>query len=96
MTLDGRYFFVSNIDLGVTRWTADAVRDFGLPYDKMYGGVPDWIDHVHPEDRAGVLAEFRDITSEKEAPSRDGIPRPRRRGRLRSLQEPRIPPHGRR
>ena len=65
MTLDGRYFFVSNIDLGVTRWTADAVRDFGLPYDKMYGGVPDWIDHVHPEDRAGVLAEFRDITSGK-------------------------------
>lgn len=65
MTLDGRYFFVSNIDLGVTRWTADAVRDFGLPYDKMYGDVPDWIDHVHPEDRAGVLAEFRDITSGK-------------------------------
>lgn len=65
MTFDGRYFFVSNIDLGVTRWTADAVRDFGLPYDKMYGDVPDWIDHVHPEDRAGVLAEFRDITSGK-------------------------------
>lgn len=41
------------------------MRDFGLPYDKMYGDVPDWIDHVHPEDRAGVLAEFRDITSGK-------------------------------
>ncbi len=58
MTSEGRYFFVCDIDHDESLWSSNAVRDFGLPTGHMSHAGDIWVEHIHPDDRAGYVAEI--------------------------------------
>ena len=63
MTNDGRYLFVCNIDRDISRWSLNAVRDFGLPGEHMHGAGDIWVEHVHPDDREAYVEDIEGIFS---------------------------------
>ena len=58
MTGEGRYFFVCDIDHDESLWSSNAIRDFGLPTTHMSHAGDVWLEHIHPNDRAGYAAEI--------------------------------------
>lgn len=61
MSLEGRYFFVADIDHDVSRWSSDAVHDLGLPAARMVGAGDAWLEHVHPDDREAYARDIHAI-----------------------------------
>ena len=50
-TAEGHYLFLCDIESNWSRWSHNAVVDFGLPGDMMYDAGSIWIEHIHPSDR---------------------------------------------
>lgn len=50
-TAEGHYLFMRDIESNWSRWSHNAVVDFGLPGDMMYDAGSIWIEHIHPSDR---------------------------------------------
>lgn len=65
MSLEGRYFFVADIDHDVSRWSSDAVHDLGLPSARMVGAGATWLEHVHPDDREAYARDIQAVFSGK-------------------------------
>lgn len=60
-TAEGRYLFICDIDSDMSRWSRNAVRDFGLPAEAMRHMGEVWAAHVHPEDRDAWRAEIGEV-----------------------------------
>ena len=50
-TAEGHYLFVCDIESNWSRWSHNAVVDFGLPSDMMHDVDSIWIEHIHPSER---------------------------------------------
>ena len=50
-TAEGHYLFVCDIESNWSRWSHNAVVDFGLPSDMMHDVGSIWIEHIHPSER---------------------------------------------
>lgn len=46
----GRYLFICNVDTDQSRWSRNAVQDFGLPSGTVYQMGKVWSQHIHPDD----------------------------------------------
>ena len=46
----GGYIFLTDLKYNFSRWSLDAINDFGLPTDYMYNVEDIWKGYVHPED----------------------------------------------
>lgn len=51
MLTNGNMVTLMHVDGGFTRYTASAVKLFGLPGEYVPNGAMDWNDYLHPEDR---------------------------------------------
>ena len=50
-TASNRYAYICNLETNISRWSPQAVRDFGLPAEYMYGADKIWEKRIHPDDR---------------------------------------------
>lgn len=50
-TAEGHYLFVCDIESNWSRWSHNAVIDFGLPSDLMFDVGSIWVEHIHPSER---------------------------------------------
>lgn len=57
-TSDQRYTYICNMNTDISRWSVQAVRDFGLPSEYMLNAKDIWAEHIHPDD---LPAYFEDI-----------------------------------
>ena len=51
LTLGKRYIYLCNMETGVSRWSLQAVEDFGLPSEYMFEADKIWENYIHPDDR---------------------------------------------
>ncbi|MBO5487677.1 MAG: EAL domain-containing protein, partial [Eubacterium sp.] len=56
-----RYVYVCNMKTGISRWSVNAVEDFGLPGEYMKDAGLIWAEHIHPDDRSAYLLEISEI-----------------------------------
>lgn len=67
-TAEGHYLFVCDIESNWSRWSHNAVVDFGLPGDMMYDAGSIWIERIHPSDREAWSNDIDQVFSgEKKA-----------------------------
>ena len=50
-TSKGRYFYLCDMWTDMSRWSKNAVDDFGMPGEFMENAGTIWESHIHPEDR---------------------------------------------
>lgn len=50
-TAKGRYFYLCDMWTDLSRWSKNAVDDFGMPSEYMENAGTIWESHIHPEDR---------------------------------------------
>lgn len=60
-----RYIYLCNMKTGVSRWSKNAVDDFGLPGEYMYDAGHIWAEYVHPDDREAYLRDIEDVFAGK-------------------------------
>lgn len=60
-TTPNRYMFLFNLKTNVSRWSMQAVEDFGLPGEFVYDAQRIWESHIHPDDRKLYQLELEDI-----------------------------------
>lgn len=60
-----RYLFLYNMHTNISRWSAYAVRDFGLPGEYIYDANSIWIDYIHPDDRENYRRDIEAVFSGK-------------------------------
>ena len=60
-----RYVYLCNMETGVSRWSRNAVEDFGLPGEYMEDAGMVWAQHIHPEDRDAYLKDIEAVFSGK-------------------------------
>ncbi len=60
---EGRYLFVCNVDTDQSRWSRNAVRDFGLPAEVVYHMGDVWSAHIHPDDREAWQSDIGEVFS---------------------------------
>lgn len=58
---EGRYYYVNNLDRKRTLWSQAAVRDLGLPSERIDNPIEYWKTHVHPDDLVAYTAEIDQI-----------------------------------
>lgn len=58
-----RYIYVSNFKTGVTRWSKNAVDDFGLSGEYMLNAAYEWSQHIHPADREKFLQDMQELSA---------------------------------
>lgn len=58
---EGRYFYINNLDRNRTLWSAGAVRDLGLPSQRIDDPIEYWKSHVHPDDLEAYSAEIAQV-----------------------------------
>lgn len=56
-----RYVYFCNMETGVSRWSQNAVDDFGLPDEYMLNAGLIWAEHVHPDDREMYLRDIEAV-----------------------------------
>ena len=56
-----RYMYICNMKTSVSRWSANAVEDFGLPGEYMKDAGLIWAKHIHPEDRDAYMEDIRAV-----------------------------------
>ncbi len=59
---DGRYYFIYDMEKGITCWSKTAVKVLGLPGEVVEGTRLDWLEKVHPEDQKFVFDEFKAVS----------------------------------
>lgn len=62
-----RYVYLCNMETGVSRWSRNAVEDFGLPGEFMEDAGMIWAQHIHPEDRETYLKDIDAVFSGKKS-----------------------------
>lgn len=55
------YVFICNMHNNVSRWSLNAIRDFGMPGEYMMDAGFIWLEHIHPDDRAAYLDELNAV-----------------------------------
>ena len=50
-TSERGYIYLCNMNTGVSRWSRNAVRYFGLPGEYMFDAGKIWESYIHPQDR---------------------------------------------
>lgn len=56
-----RYVYFCNMETDVSRWSQNAVEDFGLPDEYMLNAGLIWAEHVHPDDREMYLKDIEAV-----------------------------------
>lgn len=64
-TASNRYTYICNMETNVSRWSAQAVRDFGLPSEYMYDAGTIWEEYIHPDDREAYRLDVEAVFSGK-------------------------------
>ncbi len=62
-TGDRNYLMLANMSTNVCRWSKSAVDYFGLPGEFVFDCSAQWMERVHPDDRADYWADMRDVFS---------------------------------
>lgn len=62
-TVKRNYFYLTNLQTNVSRWSKRAVVDFDLPGEYMYQVEDIWIERIHPEDREMFRQSIQDVFS---------------------------------
>lgn len=62
-TAEGHYLFVCDIESNWSRWSHNAVVDFGLPSDMMYDAGSIWVEHIHPSEREAWSSDIEQVFS---------------------------------
>ena len=60
-TSNRRYIYISNFKTGVTRWSKNAVDDFGLSGEYMLDAIQEWSTYIHPADREKFLKDINEV-----------------------------------
>ena len=66
-TMSNRYIYVCNMRTNMSRWSANAVKEFDLPGEYMLDAGSIWMEHLHPDDREGYISDIGAIMSGKKA-----------------------------
>lgn len=64
-TASNRYTYICNLETNVSRWSVQAVRDFGLPSEYMYDVGKIWEGYIHPDDREAYRLDVEAVFSGK-------------------------------
>ena len=62
-TAEGHYLFMCDIESNWSRWSHNAVVDFGLPSDMMYDVGSIWLEHIHPSERGAWSTDIDQVFS---------------------------------
>ena len=61
--IEGRYIFIENIPAGISRWSREAVEQFGLPSTHLENGARIWGEHIVEHERAAYLNQLLSLES---------------------------------
>ncbi len=61
----GRYLFICNVDTDQSRWSHNAIQDFGLPSGTIYQMDKVWSKHIHPDDVNAWRQDIEEVMSGK-------------------------------
>lgn len=61
--IEGRYIFIENIPAGISRWSREAVEQFGLPSTYLENGARIWGEHIVEHERAAYLNQLLSLES---------------------------------
>lgn len=64
-TTKKRYVYLMNIQTQVSRWSANAIKDFDLPGEYMFDAGTLWKNLLHPDDREVFVKDIQDVLSGK-------------------------------
>lgn len=64
-TLSNRYIYACNMRTNMSRWSANAVKEFNLPGEYMLDAGNIWLQRIHPDDRATYSADLQAVFSGK-------------------------------
>lgn len=64
-TLSNRYIYACNMRTNMSRWSANAVKEFNLPGEYMLDAGNIWLQYIHPDDRAAYLEDLEAVFSGK-------------------------------
>lgn len=56
-----RYVYFCNMETDISRWSQNAVADFGLPGEYMESAGTIWAEHIHPDDREMYLQDILQV-----------------------------------
>lgn len=62
-TSERSYLYLCNMETGVSRWSPEAVRYFGLPGEYMFDAGKIWETYIHPQDREMYRADIEAVFS---------------------------------
>lgn len=57
------FFFASNMKENTARWSKGAVEYFGLKSEILYPADIEWLNLIHPDDKAAYLKDFEDMAN---------------------------------
>ena len=57
------FFFASNMKENTARWSKGAVEYFGLRSEILYPADLEWLNLIHPDDKAAYLKDFEDMAN---------------------------------
>lgn len=60
-----QYIYVTDMTTGLTRWSANAVRDLGLPSEYFDDVDTIWMPRVHPDDKAAYIKDISSVFTGK-------------------------------
>ena len=64
-TLSNRYIYACNMRTNMSRWSANAVREFELPGEYMLNAGEIWLQRIHPDDRSIYIKDIEEVMSGK-------------------------------
>ncbi len=62
-TLSNRYIYACNLRTNMSRWSANAIKEFDLPGEYMLDAGNIWLERIHPDDRAAYIADIEAVMS---------------------------------
>ena len=57
------FFFANNVKENTARWSKGAVEYFGLKSEILYPADIEWLNLIHPDDKAVYLKDFEDMAN---------------------------------
>lgn len=64
-TLSNRYIYACNMRTNMSRWSANAVKEFNLPGEYMLDAGNIWLQRIHPDDREAYIRDIEAVLSGK-------------------------------
>lgn len=61
----GHYVYITDLRTGLSKWSEECVKEFGLPPEYVSNAGEIWGEHVHPVDRARYEQSMQDIFDER-------------------------------